>query len=43
MVEAVSRAVRGHDEWLPAAQDSLDISLVLQQVRSRVHAQADAG
>ena len=43
MVEAVSRAVRGHDEWLPTAQDSLDISLVLQQVRSLVHAEADAG
>jgi len=43
MVEAVSRAVRGHDEWLPTAQDSLDIALVLEQVRTRVHAQADAG
>jgi len=47
MVEAVSRAVRGHDEWLPTAKDSLDIALVLEQVRATVRAQvpaqADAG
>ena len=42
MVEAVSRAVRGGDEWLPTAQDSLDIALVLEQVRTRVHAQVQA-
>jgi pimeloyl-ACP methyl ester carboxylesterase len=35
MVEALSRAVRGEDEWLPSAQDSLDIATVLGEVRAR--------
>jgi hypothetical protein len=40
MVEAVSRAVRGEDEWLPSAQDSLDIATVLADVRARLLAPA---
>ncbi|MFC3689367.1 Gfo/Idh/MocA family protein [Aquipuribacter hungaricus] len=42
MVEALSRAVRGEDEWLPTAQDSLDIALVLEQARTQVHAAGGA-
>lgn len=40
MVEAVARSVRGGQEWLPTAQDSLDVATVLEQVRGLLRAPA---
>ncbi|WP_336920820.1 Gfo/Idh/MocA family protein [Aquipuribacter sp. SD81] len=42
MVEAVAKAVRGDDVWLPTAADSVDVATTVDALLARVHGGAGA-